>query len=160
MNTANDDLPLRVIAYPPTEKNNPRFLLIIHGNPSYAKEVLDKYTDMLAECIDTRQDIKHFFMEKGLGFVWGDIILGAATINSSRKITEYGDTKISMGFVKFGNERCPIKDVSELTSFFSIHQNLSLLKSFEFGKIKDVLWYLLIGVSTYYSLTELIKIIF
>ena len=162
MNTENDNIPLRVIYYPPMDKKNPKFQLVIHENPTYSKEILDKYIVMLAECVDSHKDINQYFREKGLGFVWGDIILGAIFISPSGKITEYGDTKISMGFVKYGCEKCSIKEIPGLTPSVPIpyHEHLSFLQYVDTGKVKDVLWYLLIGISTYYSLTELTKIIF
>ena len=161
MNTANDNIPLRVIYYPPMEKKNPKFQLVIHENPAYSKEILDKYALLLAECIEVQKDINLFFKEKGLGFVWGEIILGAVFISPSGKVTEFGDTKISMGFVRYGNERCSIKDVRGLTPSVPVpYQRLSFMTFIQTEKIKDVLWYFLIGLSTYYALTELIKIIF
>ena len=67
-----------------------------------------------------------------------------------------------MGFVKYGCEKCSIKEIPGLTPSVPIpyHEHLSFLQYVDTGKVKDVLWYLLIGISTYYSLTELIKIIF
>ena len=162
MNTTNESIPLRVVNYPSIANKVPIFQLVIHENPSYSKDVLDKYIFMLAKCVESRQDICQFFKEKELGYVWGEIILGAIAISPSGKIEEYGDTRMSMGYIKYGNEKCSAKDIPGLTLSVPIlySPHLSFLRLVDVGKIKDVLWYLLIGVSTYYVLTELIKLLF
>ena len=162
MNIPNENIPLRVLYYPPSEKRIPRFQLVIHENPTYSKEVLDKYIFMLAECIESHQNIDQFFKQKGLGFVWGELILGAVIINPLGRMEEYGDTKFSMGYIRYGDEKCLAKDIPGLALSVPIlySQPLSFLRLVGIGRIKDVLWYLLIGVSTYYVITELIKLIF
>jgi len=162
METTHNNIPLRVVSYPPSEEKNPKYKLVIHENPNYSREVLDKYIYMLAKCVDSHMDINNFFNENGLGFVWGELILGAIFIYSTGEIVSYGDTKISKGFIKYGNKKCSVQDIPGVN--FSVptsnHENLFFLVSPDLRKIKDILWYLLIGVSTYYALTELIKIIF
>ncbi len=162
MNTTNESIPLRVVNYPSTANKVPIYQLVIHENPSYSKDVLDKYICILAECVESHQDISQFFKEKGLGFVWGELILGAVFITPSGKITEYGDMKLSRGYVRYGDEKCLAKDIPGLTLSVPVLYNhhLSFLRLVDLERIKDVLWYLLIGLSTYYVLTELIKLIF
>ena len=135
-----------------------KYQVVTLWNTDYAEEIISEYKGKLYDYISQKglneKDIRSVFDNLDCGHIWKFVLLGIVCINKSGKVSEYGElhfrnNRIFVGENSFSDERL----WTNMPTTNSYYGKIA-------GKLKSCMWWILIGVSVYYVLSELISLIF